>query len=371
MKILTILGARPQFIKAATVSREIQNHNASDAFQINEVIVHTGQHYDANMSEVFFDEMDIPRPSYKLDLGGLDHGAMTGRMIEQIEAIIKKEHPSLILVFGDTNSTLAGAMAGSKLQIPIAHVEAGLRSYNMGMPEEINRVLTDRVSNYLFCPTEAAVENLNNEGFPFSASNQEEQKIFQVGDVMYDTTLFYADRAKKTFSLHNKGLREKEYALCTVHRAENTDDSKRLTSIFQALQEINKELQVVIPLHPRTKGILNQTCDPNLLENLTVIEPLSYLEMQRLEMGARIILTDSGGMQKESYFHGVPCITLRDETEWVETVKEGANILVGSGKDKILEAVQNINFNITATGLYGNGDASLRILKEIKTLFSA
>ena len=370
MKILTILGARPQFIKAATVSRAIREHNESQSHQINEVIVHTGQHYDPNMSEVFFTEMDIPIPSYKLDLGGLDHGAMTGRMIEQIEAIIKKERPGLLLVYGDTNSTLAGAIAGSKLQVPIAHVESGLRSFNMGMPEEINRVVTDRVSNYLFCPTAAAVVNLTNEGFPFSTTNQEEQKIFQFGDVMYDTTLFYADRAKKTFSLHDKGLREKEYALCTVHRAENTDDSQSLTSIFQALQEINKELQVVIPLHPRTKGILNQTCDPNLLENLTVIEPLSYLEMQRIEMGARVILTDSGGMQKESYFHGIPCLTLREETEWIETVKEGANILVGSNKDKILEAVQHLNFNVTKTGLYGDGKASLKIVNEIKTLFS-
>lgn len=367
LKILTILGARPQFIKAATLSRAIslQNEKGNDAVQ--EVIVHTGQHYDSKMSDVFFDEMNIPHPDYRLECGNLNHGAMTGRMLEGIEELILKEKPDHILVYGDTNSTLAGALAASKLHIPLAHVEAGLRSFNMAMPEEVNRILTDRISNNLFCPTETAIENLKKEGFPFTTAKRVSQKIFNVGDVMYDANLFYSKRAKNTVSLKDWKLREKNYVLCTVHRAENTDRPERLISIFTALQEINKSLSVVLPLHPRTQNLVRNWGASKLLESLTILEPVSYLEMQRLEMGAKVILTDSGGMQKEAYFHGVPCITLRDETEWVETVDLGWNQLVGANSERILDAyIQSIGtLPPPKIPVYGSGDAATKCVEYL------
>ena len=365
MKILTILGARPQFIKAATVSRAIREHNASDCGEIKEIIVHTGQHYDAKMSNVFFEEMDIPKPNYKLDCGNLSHGSMTGRMLEGIEELIVQEKPDYVLVYGDTNSTLAGALAASKLHIPIAHVEAGLRSFNMSMPEEINRVLTDRVSSYLFCPTETAIKNLEQEGFPYPTADKKLQKIFNVGDVMYDATLFYAGKARESVSLEKWGLNEKGYALCTIHRAENTDDSSRLVSIFEALLEINEELPVILPLHPRTQNILKKIDQLALLENLTILEPLSFVEIQRLEMSARVILTDSGGMQKEAFFHGVPCITLRDETEWVETVECGWNTIVGSNKIDIIKEFKSVEIKQDRSLLFGDGSSSKKIIKKM------
>ena len=367
LKILTILGARPQFIKAATLSRAIclQNEKGNDAVQ--EVIVHTGQHYDSKMSDVFFDEMNIPHPDYRLECGNLNHGAMTGRMLEGIEELILKEKHDHILVYGDTNSTLAGALAASKLHIPLAHVEAGLRSFNMAMPEEVNRILTDRISNNLFCPTETAIENLKKEGFPFTTAKRVSQKIFNVGDVMYDANLFYSKRAKNTVSLKDWKLREKNYVLCTVHRAENTDRPERLISIFTALQEINKSLSVVLPLHPRTQNLVRNWGASKLLESLTILEPVSYLEMQRLEMGAKVILTDSGGMQKEAYFHGVPCITLRDETEWVETVDLGWNQLVGANSERILDAyIQSIGtLPPPKIPVYGSGDAATKCVEYL------
>jgi len=359
MKIVTILGARPQFIKAGTVSREIAKHS-----ELEEIIVHTGQHYDANMSDVFFDEMKIPKPHYHLNINGLNHGAMTGQMLEKIEGVLLKEKPDWVLIYGDTNSTLAGALAASKLHIKVAHVEAGLRSFNMRMPEEVNRILTDRVSTVLFCPTNTAVNNLEKEGYPFKLSTHNDQQITNVGDVMQDGAMFYTDLAKKpTVALAEK------FILCTVHRAENTDNEKRLRDIFEALGEIAKETQVVLPLHPRTKKIIS---DLGLkTENLTIIDPVGYLEMVYLIKNSNLIMTDSGGLQKEAYFFEKQCITLRDETEWVELVECGANTLVGANKDKILKVHRNNSkFNIqnSKLNLYGGGMASEKIVKILGSL---
>jgi len=357
VKILTILGARPQFIKAATVSRAIAaNQN------ITEVIVHTGQHFDANMSDVFFEQLDIPKPNHSLGIANLNHGAMTGRMLEAIELIVEIERPDWVLVYGDTNSTLAGALAAAKLHVPVAHVEAGLRSHNLAMPEEINRVLVDRISSVLFCPTETAVENLHVEGFPFTESKRKAQKILNVGDVMYDATLYYREKVRENILLTEWGLDEKGYVLCTLHRAENTDNPLRLESIFDALREINRDLPVVLPLHPRTKNLLERLGAMRWLDGLRLLSPVPYLEMQRLEMDAKVILTDSGGMQKEAYFHQVPCVTLRDETEWVETVTMGWNQIVGSNREKILSAFHRPQTHVNQTlQPYGAGDAALRI----------
>jgi UDP-GlcNAc3NAcA epimerase len=365
LKIVTILGARPQFIKAATVSRAIREHNAKGCYSIKEIIVHTGQHYHANMSDVFFEEMDIPRPDYRLECGGLGHGAMTGRMLEKIEEILEKEKPEWALIYGDTNSTLAGALAASKLHIPVAHVEAGLRSFNMRMPEEVNRILTDRISNYLFCPTDTATLNLQKEGYPFKTPINTEQEISNVGDVMYDATLFYQKKAKDTVNLKKWGIGEKCYALCTIHRAENTDDLDRLQSIFKALNIVNKTLPIILPLHPRTKKIISESSFADFLTFLNVIDPISYIETQRLEMSAKIILTDSGGMQKEAFFHKVPCITLRDETEWVETVQSGWNHVVGASTGKILDCFEAIQIPEDRFEFYGDGMASSKIVDHL------
>jgi UDP-GlcNAc3NAcA epimerase len=351
MKILTILGARPQFIKAGSVSREIAKHK-----EIEEIIVHTGQHYDDNMSDIFFNEMQIPKPHYFLGIGGKSHGAMTGQMIEKIEEVALKEKPDWIMVYGDTNSTLAGAIVASKLHIKLAHIEAGLRSFNMKMPEEVNRILTDRVSQLLFCPTDTAVENLSNEGF-----NNFECKIIKSGDVMQDGAIFYKSLAVKP----NVEIKQ-DFILCTIHRAENTDDENRLKSIFEALEEISKDKQVILPLHPRTKKILeNLKLDIN---NLTIIEPVGYLEMVWLIDNCDFVMTDSGGLQKEAFFFEKQCITLRDETEWVELVNCRANILVGANKGKILEVYKNkskFNTKNSKLDLYGGGKASENIIKEL------
>jgi UDP-GlcNAc3NAcA epimerase len=351
VKILTILGARPQFIKAGSVSREIAKHK-----EIEEIIVHTGQHYDANMSDIFFEEMKIPKPDYFLGIGGKSHGAMTGQMIEKIEEVCLKEKPDWVMVYGDTNSTLAGAIVASKLHIKLAHIEAGLRSFNMKMPEEVNRILTDRVSNILFCPTDTAIQNLKNEGY-----ENLDCRIVKSGDVMQDGAMFYKKLAVKP-SCEIKD----DYILCTIHRAENTDDETRLNSIFEALNEIANEKQVILPLHPRTKKILE-----NLklnTKNLTIIDPVGYLEMVWLVDNCTLVMTDSGGLQKEAYFFEKQCITLRDETEWVELVECGANTLVGADKEKILDAFKNHSkFNIqnSRLDLYGDGKASERIIGEL------
>lgn len=351
MKILTILGARPQFIKAGSVSREITKHN-----DLEEVIVHTGQHYDAKMSDIFFEEMKIPKPNYYLGIGGKSHGAMTGQMIEKIEEVVLKENPDFIMVYGDTNSTLAGAIVASKLHVKLAHIEAGLRSFNMKMPEEVNRILTDRVSNILFCPTDAAIKNLKNEGY-----QNINCKIVKSGDVMQDGAIFYRNLAVKP-----KTNISNTYILCTIHRAENTDNESRLKNIIESLNKIAKEKQIILPLHPRTKNILENFNFQ--IENLTIIEPVGYLEMVWLIDNCDLIMTDSGGLQKEAYFFKKQCITLRDETEWVELVECGANILVGANEEKILETYRNnseLNTKNLKMDLYGTGKASENIIKEL------
>lgn len=350
MKVLTILGARPQFIKAGTVSRAIAKHNS-----IEEVIVHTGQHYDSNMSDIFFQELNIPKPNYNLGIGGKTHGAMTGQMIEKIEEVALKENPDWILVYGDTNSTLAGAIVASKLHIKLAHVEAGLRSFNMAMPEEVNRILTDRVSTILFCPTQQAVSNLKKEGFENFNS-----KIVLSGDVMYDGALYYSNRAiKPNIELPNN------FILCTIHRAENTDNVERLSNIFKALEEIAIEKTIVLPLHPRTKSII-QKLNIEISENIRIIDPVGYMEMVWLTKNCDLVMTDSGGLQKEAYFFSKLCLTLRDETEWVELIDSKVNFLVGANKSKIVETYNTLSFkNEFPKNLYGKGSASIEIVEEI------
>lgn len=351
IKIITIVGARPQFIKAAAVSREMAKYN-----DIQEIIVHTGQHFDANMSEIFFEEMEIPKPHYNLDVNGLNHGAMTGQMMEKIEEVLIKEKPNWVLVYGDTNSTIAGALTARKLHINVAHVEAGLRSFNMKMPEEINRILTDRISNILFCPTDTAIKNLNNEGY----ENLDIQ-IVKSGDVMQDAAMFYTSKSKApAMELPH------EFILATIHRAENTDDPKRLRDIFEAFSEIGKTTPLILPLHPRTSKIINHLglkIDKNLIK---IIEPVGYLEMVYLLKNAKLIMTDSGGLQKEAFFFKKPCITLRDETEWVELVENGFNTIVGADRNLILQAFKNQNYNINFDiDLYGNGNASKNIIEQL------
>jgi len=350
MKILTILGARPQFIKAGTISREIKKRQKRGE-KIQEIIVHTGQHYDRNMSDVFFEELHLPKPDYYLGVGGKSQGAMTGEMIIKLEEVMQQEKPDVVLIYGDTNSTLAGSIAASKLHIPIAHVEAGLRSFNMQMPEEINRILTDRVSKWLFCPTDTAVKNLKNEGF-----ENFDCKLVKSGDVMQDAAIFYKQYAKKP----NAKI-ESDFILCTVHRAENTDDSKRLHNIFEALEEIAQQRQVILPLHPRTKKRLQE--EKIDTKNITIIEPVSYLEMVWLLDHCSLVMTDSGGLQKEAFFFEKPCITLRDETEWVELVEHRVNVLVGADRERIIDIYRNFMFNDNyEINLYGSGEASDRIV---------
>ena len=317
--------------------------------------MHTGQHYDANMSDVFFEEMQIPKPHYNLNINGLGHGAMTGQMLGKIEEVLLKEKPDWVMVYGDTNSTLAGALAASKVHIKIAHVEAGLRSFNMNMPEEINRILTDRISNILFCPTESAIDNLQNEGY-------ENLDIIVVknGDVMQDGAIFYKDLAVKP-----KVHLEENYILSTIHRAENTDDLKRLKGIVDALNEIAKDIQIVLPLHPRTKAILEKN---GMKTDFTTIEPVGYLEMVYLIKNSKLIMTDSGGLQKEAFFFEKPCITLRDETEWVELIENDFNILVGADRDKILKTYENSSTLFStdySLDLYGEGKASKNIVETL------
>ena len=314
-KILTVIGARPQFIKAAPVSKVLKENGGFE-----EILVHTGQHYDANMSQVFFDELEIPPPQYNLDVGSGGHGEQTGEMLKRLEPLLVKEKPDLVLVYGDTNSTLAGALAASKLHIPVAHVEAGLRSFNRTMPEEINRVIADHLSTLLFCPTTTAVENLKNEGIT--------KNVFKTGDVMYDVALQFAEKAKaKSTILSKLLLKPKGFILVTIHRAENTDDKPRLVNILSALDTLSHDSVIVFPMHPRTKKMIDSFGLNRLLTNIKVIGPAGFLDMISLESNAKLIMTDSGGVQKEAYFHKVPCVTLRDETEWVETVEAGWNVV--------------------------------------------
>ncbi|MBU3074263.1 non-hydrolyzing UDP-N-acetylglucosamine 2-epimerase [Clostridium estertheticum] len=348
MKILTVVGARPQFIKAAAVSNIIRKEH-------EEILVHTGQHYDENMSKIFFEELNIPKPDYNLGVGSGGHGKQTGNMLIELEELYEKEKPDMVLVYGDTNSTLAGALCASKLLIPVAHIEAGLRSFNMTMPEEQNRILTDHISKYLFVPTASAIENLSNEGVTSG--------VYNVGDVMYDATLNFSKLSKeKSKIMKELNLKQEEFILATIHRAENTNDINRLRNIIEALNESGQ--QVILPLHPRTKKYMD---DYNLSfnKNIKIIDPVGYLDMISLEMHGRKIITDSGGVQKEAFFMNKPCITMRDETEWVETVQNGWNIVVGTNKAKILDGIINFTPSKVQQNIFGDGHAAEKILEII------
>lgn len=352
MHILTVVGARPQFIKAAVVSRVLRGRSG-----VRESLVHTGQHYDANMSDVFFTELDIPRPAVHLGVGSGGHGKQTGDMLAGLERAMLDLKPDWVLVYGDTNSTLAGALAAVKLHIPVAHVEAGLRSFNRRMPEEINRVVADVVSTLLFAPTETAVKNLAAEGMT--------KQIVRTGDVMYDAALFYGAQAG-TRAPAEAGVAPGGYVLCTVHRAENTDDPARLAGILDGVARVARRLPVVLPLHPRTRNILRAQgiAEP---EGVRIIDPAPYLDMISLEKHAAAVLTDSGGVQKEAYFFGVPCVTMRDETEWTETVAAGWNTLVGADAARIETAVIRALEGKPAArpALYGTGRAGEEIVEAL------
>ena len=361
MRIITIVGARPQFVKAAMVSRAILNHNRNNDYPVEECMLHTGQHYDEIMNAVFFEKMEIPQPLWQLNCGGGSHAEMTAGMLVEIEKVLQENHPDYVLVYGDTNSTLAGALAATKLHIPVVHVEAGLRSFNRQMPEEINRVLTDHVSSRLFCPTYAAVGNLKQEGIT--------EGVYHVGDVMYDAAITFGKIAEQTSTvLSSLRLETKQFYLCTVHRAENTDDSERLSQIIQALIEVARpDCPVVLPLHPRTKKYLNIWQLYSKIEHnkaIRLIEPVDYLDMIMLEKQAKTILTDSGGIQKEAYFHRTPCVTLRDETEWVETITAGWNQLAGYRKENILFCIEN-KIRQTEIDEYGDGYAADKIVQTL------
>jgi UDP-GlcNAc3NAcA epimerase len=360
MKIITVIGARPQFIKASALSREFRKHP-----EIEEILVHTGQHFDTNMSGIFFSEMNIPEPKYNLDIHSLSHGAMTGLMLSEIEKVLLLEKPDYVLVYGDTNSTLAGALAAQKLHIKVIHVEAGLRSFNMQMPEEVNRILTDRISSLLFCPTQQAIDNLYTEGYKnFDCS------IFLSGDVMQDNAIYYAGiAATKSGILQELNLEPEKYLLCTIHRAENTDNPDNLNQIISALNTLGKDFGVVVPLHPRTRKIL-ETGGQKL--NFRTIDPVGYLDMINLISLSKLVLTDSGGLQKEAYFFDKFCVTMREQTEWTELVENGVNILTGADSEKIIKAVRELSGLAfpRIPELYGNGEASASICRSILEHYS-
>jgi UDP-GlcNAc3NAcA epimerase len=348
LRIVSVIGARPQFIKAAMVSRALRRRHI-------EVLVHTGQHYDANMSAIFFNELDIPAPDVNLEVGSGPHGEQTGAMLAGIEQVLLRERPVWVLVYGDTNSTLAGALAAAKLGIPVAHVEAGLRSFNRAMPEEINRVVADHLSTALFCPSQTAVDNLAGEGIT--------RGVHLVGDVMADALAFAVERAQsRSTILARLGIADRGYLLVTVHRAENTDDPSRLGRILAALDALQEP--VFFPVHPRTRKAI-EALGHRPAPHVRLLEPLGYLDMVRLEQSARMILTDSGGVQKEAYWLGVPCLTLRHETEWVETVQAGWNILVGAEIDRIRQAVRTMIPPENRLPLYGDGRAADRCVAAL------
>jgi len=396
MKIITIVGARPQFIKAAAVSRAIQvfNQRHRSKKQIQELLVHTGQHYDYLMDKVFFEELELPNPDYHLGVGSGSHAKQTAMMLERIETVLQKEKPKVVIVYGDTNSTLAGALAAAKLNLPVAHVEAGLRSYNRTMPEEVNRILTDHLSTFLFCPTDQAVKNLSKEGI----KDGKTILVKKVGDVMYDSVLYYSELAEKKSTIlqdlklvgpqsalrhaprrvHGSpvphmvqgAVRIPNYYLATLHRAENTDNPKPLKSILSALNEIAKDVPVILPLHPRTKKMIKAYRLFSEAQGIKLTDPVSYLDMLKLEKNAKAILTDSGGVQKEAYWFGVPCFTLRDETEWIETVRSGWNVLVGRGEKRIIEEVKRNERRKKPPKkkwIFGDGKASEKIVRTIMT----
>jgi len=374
MRLVTIVGARPQFIKASAISRALKSmHN-----EVEQLILHTGQHYDANMSQVFFDQLDIPRPDFNLEIGSLSHGQQTGRMIERIERFLVLKKPKAVLVFGDTNTTLAGALAASKLHIPVVHVEAGLRSFRKTMPEEINRILTDHVSTLLFTPTEKGFLNLINEGFSsehYPPYRVDSPLVYQSGDVMYDNALYFAQKAETHSEINSQmNLEEEPFVLSTIHRAENTDNEARLKEILKGLGSIaNKGVKVVLPLHPRTRKYMESLSgiDPELdiqkHPGVQIIEPVSYFDMIMLENKATMIITDSGGVQKEAYFFKKPSVILREETEWTEIVDNNAAIMAGANAAKIYAAFERFsNFPPEDyPDIFGDGNASMKICKEI------
>lgn len=354
MRLLTIIGARPQFIKAGIVSKRIK-----ELSNINEILLHTGQHFDSNMSEIFFSQMNIPKPTIQLNINGGSHGEMTGKMLIEIEKAILEHKPDRVMVYGDTNSTLAGALVAAKLHIPVAHVEAGLRSFNMKMPEEINRILTDQISDILFCPTETAMNNLCREGF-----EQKPVSIFNVGDVMQDAALHFSKSAVRPANI----IDDIPFVLATLHRAENTDDLIRLQNIVTALNTIHQSIAlVVLPLHPRTLKLIKQQ---GLQLNVKVIEPVGYLEMLWLLKHSQLVLTDSGGVQKEAFFFSKYCITMRDQTEWVELVEQRANTLVGADTDLIVNMVKRYLGTVVedCDQLYGGGKATKNIVNYLGSL---
>ncbi len=378
MKIVTIVGARPQFIKAGAVSRAIQDWNKRGK-RIQEILVHTGQHYDYLMDQVFFEELNLPKPDYHLGVGSGSHAKQTGWMLQHIERVLVKQKPEAVIVYGDTNSTLAGALAAAKLNIPIGHVEAGLRSYVRSMPEEINRVVTDHLSTFLFCPTGQAVKNLKDEGI----NSGRGRVVRKVGDVMYDSILYYSKLAERkssilkdlglSLSTPNSGLRTQNYYLATLHRAENTDDPKRLNSILSALNEIGRNTPTVMPLHPRTRKMMKAYRLFRGFKNIKFIQPISYFDMLKLEKNAKSILTDSGGIQKEAYWLRVPCFTLRDETEWTETIKSGWNVLTGTGVRRIVNEVRHMERRrryLKGDGIFGDGKASEKIVQVLVREFN-
>lgn len=364
MKMISVVGTRPNFMKIAPLIRAIDRHNTSSGGNpIEPILVHTGQHYDYEMSSIFFEDLELSEPDIHLGVGSGTHAEQTGRIMIEFEKVLFKENPDLVMVVGDVNSTLAAALAAVKLHIPVAHVEAGLRSFNRRMPEEINRVLADHAADLLFAPTAAAVKNLRQEGLP-------EERIHLVGDVMYDAALYYGEKAERVSRiLEQLDLKPRGYLLATVHRAENTDDPVRLRTIFAGLAAAAREVPVVLPLHPRTRNALEQAgLYPEAAQHLRLINPVGYLDMVMLEKQARLIVTDSGGVQKEAFFYRVPCVTLREETEWVETVETGWNVLVsptkGDGIERVVVA-QLAGGGRDQPNLYGCGDAAQLIVERL------
>jgi UDP-GlcNAc3NAcA epimerase len=371
MKLVTIIGARPQIIKAAALSRAIRNHY-SDTIQ--EIIVHTGQHYDDNMSQVFFDELQIPHPDHNLHVGSASHGVQTARMTEGIESLLIKEQPDYIVLYGDTNSTLAGAVAAAKIHVPIVHIEAGLRSFNKSMPEEINRIVCDHCSTLLFTPTKAGLENLKREGFPMDNEGPytiDNPKVYHCGDIMYDNSLHFAGIAEeKTDIIQRLELKGKPFVLATIHRDSNTDYPERLSAIFRSIIKLSEKCQVVLPLHPRTAKLIKTNLDEDMQKqifsrpDIKLIPPVSFLEMIALERHARLVMTDSGGVQKEAYFFKKPCIILRPETEWVEIVETGNAILADADECRIMKAWEHFKDNPPTVfpEIFGDGHAAEFIL---------
>lgn len=375
MKIVTIIGARPQIIKAAALSRAIKEHFSKS---IQEVIVHTGQHYDDNMSRVFFEELSIPQPEYNLQVGSGNHGVQTAKMIEGIEEILLKEKADCLVVYGDTNSTIAGSLAAAKLHVPIAHIEAGLRSFNKKMPEEINRIACDHMSTFLYSPTLSGIENLKREGFEIGNTKEvsiDHPRVAHVGDVMYDNSLHFSKLSDQRSTII-KQLGLSDYCLCTVHRNDNTDQPEKLKDIFSALLQIAEQENetIVLPLHPRTRKMMQQLLDSDFCKRIEqhprikIIPPASFLDIIALEKNAKMLITDSGGMQKEAYFFNKPCIILRPQTEWVEIIASGNAIIADTNKLDIVKAYKHYNQakELNFEPLYGNGNAAFEILTDIQ-----